>query len=61
MNAGSIPLVKRIIRSISLEGAHSDLANILALHTAGEVREYVLERTKKLLPELEEKGYLPTP
>lgn len=58
MNSRAIPVIKKIIRSITLENAQADFGNVIELNTAGEVRGYVFDRMKDLLPELEEKGYL---
>ncbi|MEK6195121.1 MAG: phosphoenolpyruvate--protein phosphotransferase, partial [Deltaproteobacteria bacterium] len=61
MNARAIPLIKTVVRSITLEEARDDFENIMALDTANEVRDYALERTKRLIPELGAKGYVQTP
>ena len=58
MNARAIPIIKKAVRSISYEEARVDFEKIIALDTAKEVRAYILERMKNLVPELEEKGYL---
>jgi phosphotransferase system enzyme I (PtsI) len=58
MNSRAIPVIKKIIRSITLKNAQADFGNVIELNTAGEVRGYVFDRMKDLLPELEEKGYL---
>lgn len=58
MNARAIPLIKKMVRAIPLERAKADLKKIMALNTAKEVRAYILEGTKRMFPELEEKGYL---
>jgi phosphotransferase system enzyme I (PtsI) len=58
MNARAIPLIKTVVRSITLEEARDDFENIMALDTANEVRDYALERSKRLIPELGEKGYV---
>ena len=58
MNARTIPLIKKIIRSISIEEARADFENMMKLYTAKEVRAYIVERMKSLVPELDEKGYL---
>lgn len=58
MNSRSIPLVKKVIRSISVEQARADFDKVIQLYTADEVRAYVLDKMKALLPELEEKGFL---
>ena len=61
MNARAIPLIKNVVRSITLEEARDDFENVMALNTANEVRNYALERTKLLIPELGEKGYVQSP
>ena len=58
MNARAIPLVKKIIRSISVEEASTDFEKVMRLHTANEVRAHISDQMKRLVPELEEKGYL---
>jgi len=58
MNARAIPLIKTVVRSITLEEARDDFEQIMALDTANEVRDYALERSKRLIPELGEKGYV---
>lgn len=58
MNARSIPLVKKIIRSISVEEARADFDKVIKLNTANEVRAHILDKMKILVPELEEKGFL---
>ncbi len=58
MNARSIPFVKKIIRSISVEEARADFDKVIKLHTANEVRAHIVEKMKVLVPELEEKGFL---
>ncbi len=58
MNARAIPLIKKMIRTIPMEQARADLEKIMLLNTAKEVRTYILQRTRKIFPELEEKGYL---
>jgi phosphotransferase system enzyme I (PtsI) len=61
MNARAIPLIKNVVRSITLEEARDDFENVMALNTANEVRSYALERTRLLIPELGEKGYVQSP
>ena len=58
MNARVIPLIKKVIRSISIEETRADFDNVMRLGTAKEVQVYVSNRIKRLVPELEEKGYL---
>jgi phosphotransferase system enzyme I (PtsI) len=57
MNASAIPLVKQTIRTMSLEDAKADLEKAISLNTAKEVREYIFERMRALVPELEEKEF----
>ena len=57
MNAQSIPMTKKIIRSISMKEARADLERILQLETAQEVRKYIVKRMKPLISELDKKGY----
>jgi phosphoenolpyruvate-protein phosphotransferase (PTS system enzyme I) len=59
LNARSIPLVKTIVRSIPLKQARHDFKQVLQLNTAKEVRDYLLKRMKKLIPELGERGFFP--
>ena len=58
MNARAIPLIKKMVRSIPMEQARADLEEIMRLNTANEVRAYLLQQTREMFPELEEKGYL---
>ena len=58
MNARAIPLIKKIIRSISFEGARADFEKVIRLGMADDVRTYIVARMKSLVPELEGKGYL---
>ena len=60
MNARSIPLIKKIVQSISIEDARADFQNVIQLSTATEVRSYIVDQMKRLVPELDEKGYLDT-
>jgi phosphotransferase system enzyme I (PtsI) len=57
MNAQSIPIIKKIIRSISVQEARADLEHIMQLETAKEVRKFIVKRMKPLISELNEKGY----
>jgi phosphotransferase system enzyme I (PtsI) len=58
MNARSIPLIKKIVRATPMSQARDDLNEIMGLHTAHEVQQYLFERTGGMFPELREKGYL---
>ena len=54
LTAAGIPLLKKLIRSLSKEEAEKDLANILKLKTSEEVSKYILKRTKDHLPDIDE-------
>ena len=58
MNARAIPIIKKIIRTISIEEMRADFENVMKLSTAKEVQAHVSNRMKSLVPELAEKGYL---
>jgi len=60
VNSSAIPLVKRIIRSLSIKDAQKDFRKIITLNTAQEVKTYIQDRMVDLIPELQEKGYLDT-
>ncbi len=53
LTAAGIPLLKKLIRSLSKEEAEKDLANILKLKTSEEVRKYILKSTKDHLPDID--------
>ena len=57
MNAGVIPVVKKIVRSISMEEARGDLGAIMQLETAQRVREFITDRMMPLLGDMEAKGF----
>ncbi|MBW1799170.1 MAG: phosphoenolpyruvate--protein phosphotransferase [Deltaproteobacteria bacterium] len=56
MNASAIPVVKKIIRSISIEDAKADLRKIFRLDTATKVREFILSKMGPLMSELDVMG-----
>jgi len=58
INAGGIPMIKKVIRSLSLERAKTDLRRILKLDTAAQVREFIVKRMKPLLDELDHKLFI---
>jgi phosphotransferase system enzyme I (PtsI) len=57
MNARSIPIIKQIIRAVSMEEAQADLEHIMHLETAEDVRKYIVKRMKPLISVLDKKGY----
>jgi phosphotransferase system enzyme I (PtsI) len=58
LNAGGIPMIKKVIRSLSLDQAKIDLRKIMKLDTASQVREFILKRMKPLLDELDHKFFM---
>ena len=56
MNAGNIPLIKKAIRSVTLEEAKTDLERIFALETARHVREFIKDKVITLLPDLDDRA-----
>jgi phosphotransferase system enzyme I (PtsI) len=57
MNAGGIPLLKKLIRSLSREEAMKDLSDILKLTTSREVKKFMATKTETIIPEIQEKGF----
>ena len=58
INAGNIPIIKQIIRSISLKEAQEAAHEILNLNTAKEVREYLVKKMEPFIEDLVEKDFL---
>jgi phosphotransferase system enzyme I (PtsI) len=58
MNARAIPLIKKLIRSITLEEARADFAYVNGLNTAKSVQAYLLERVQGVLPDIDLKRYM---
>lgn len=48
MNPAAIPLIKKTVRSISLQEARADFEKVMRLNTANEVREFISERMKEI-------------
>ena len=57
MNAGNIPLIKKVIRSVTMEEVRADLEHIFQLETADRVRAFITERVKQLVPDLDERAF----
>ncbi len=57
MNARAIPIIKNVVRSLTLEEARTDFENVMKMSTGIEIRDYAMARAKSLVPELGEKGY----
>jgi phosphotransferase system enzyme I (PtsI) len=58
LNAGGIPMIKKVIRSLSLDQAKTDLKKIMKLDTATQVREFILKKMKPLLEELDHRLFI---
>jgi phosphotransferase system enzyme I (PtsI) len=58
LNAGGIPMIKKVIRSLSLEQAKTDLRKIIKLDTASQVREFIMKKMKPLLDELDHRLFM---
>jgi phosphotransferase system enzyme I (PtsI) len=52
INAGGIPMIKKVVRSLSLDQAKTDLRKIMKLDTAAQVREFMVKKMKPLLDDL---------
>ena len=57
LNATGIPLLKKLIRSLSKGEAEKDLEKILRLKTSEEIRKFILKITKDHLPDLHEENF----
>jgi len=55
LNSGGIPLIKKMIRSVTLEEAQHHLEEIFELDTSTEVRKSIIDRMTRLIPDLDEK------
>jgi phosphotransferase system enzyme I (PtsI) len=58
LNAGGIPMIKKVIRSLSLDQAKTDLKKIMKLDTAAQVREFIMKEMKPLLDELDHRLFI---
>jgi len=58
LNAGGIPMIKKIVRSLALDKAKTDLRKIMKLDTAAQVREFIVKKMKPLLDELDHKLFM---
>jgi phosphotransferase system enzyme I (PtsI) len=58
LTASGIPLLKKLIRSLSKKQAEKDLVNILKLRTSEEIRKYIMRKTIDYLPNIDEKKIL---
>jgi len=58
MTSGAIPLIKKIIRSISRKQAMDDLNHILELTTAMEVKTFIEKNLDRFVPDIKDKNIL---
>ncbi len=58
LNAGGIPMIKKMTRSLSLDQAKTDLRKIMKLDTAAQVREFIVKKMQPLLDELDHKLFM---
>jgi phosphotransferase system enzyme I (PtsI) len=58
LNTGGIPIIKKVIRSLSLDRAKTDLRKIMKLDTASQVREFIMKKMKPLLDEVDQKLFM---
>jgi phosphotransferase system enzyme I (PtsI) len=58
LNAGGIPMIKKMVRSLSLDQAKADLRKIMKLDTASQVREFIVKKMQPLLDELDHKLFI---
>ena len=58
LNATGIPIIKKIIRTLSLEESRKNLDEILELETAMRVREVIRVKMRPLLKDLEQQGLI---
>ena len=57
MNPGYIPVVKQIIRLMSMKDAKEYLEEVLLLDTANKVREFIARKMSSLIPDLDDQGF----
>ncbi|HBF43605.1 MAG TPA: phosphoenolpyruvate--protein phosphotransferase [Desulfobacteraceae bacterium] len=58
VNARVIPVIKKIIRSISMKEAYADFENVMKMGTANDVKSYISNHMNNLVSEGEGKGSL---
>ncbi|MBN2420084.1 MAG: phosphoenolpyruvate--protein phosphotransferase [Deltaproteobacteria bacterium] len=56
LSATGIPLLKKLIRSLSKQEAEKDLETITRLKTSEEVKKYILTKTKDHIPYIDEEN-----
>ncbi len=61
MNPWSVPVIKNIIRSVSMKEVRADFGRIMKLDTAAKVRKFIVERMDHLLEHAHELSDFPRP
>ncbi len=56
LTAAGIPLIKKLIRSLSKEEADKDLEEITRLKTSEEIKTFILKKTKDLVPDSDDEN-----
>ena len=56
LTAAGIPLIKKLIRSLSKEEADKDLEEITRLKTSEEIKTFILKKTKYLVPDSDDEN-----
>jgi phosphotransferase system enzyme I (PtsI) len=57
LNSNGIPMIKKIIRALSMEKAKDDLEEIFRKQTSSEVLQLVKQKLEPLIPDLDEKFF----
>jgi len=60
LNATRIPIIKKIIRTLSFQESKKDLEKIFHLETATQVRDFIKKKMQPLIGELDQKGLIST-
>ena len=58
LNTARIPIIKKVIRTLSLQESKNDMEKIFHLETATEVLDFIRGKMQPLLKELEQKGLI---
>ena len=57
LTSGNIPLIKKVLRSLSKKEAEKELKKILKFETSDKIRDFIHKRTKDHLPNVDEAKY----
>ncbi len=53
MSSVSIPVIKKVIRSVTIEEAQAVAAHVMAMETSGQIKAYLQERAGSLYPDID--------